>query len=300
MTEAPFCAVPTDLELPHEINLEGWVQCGEGSTSHVFYNKADDTLFLKLLKEGFPPDFLLGELRKTRAAMDLGFPVPACYGHVYAGNRIGLISQRIKDNVALGQKVQDDPDFLDRCAWILADHLKQLTTTQADLARMDSVKDMYRDNVVSSTFFPPEAQARVLAFIDIIPDATTCLHGDFHTGNIIIAQDKTYLIDLACFTYGYPLFDVASLYFINRYRAATAPDRVMDLYYLTTEQAFRIWELFCKYYAGVEGTSSLADYEHEIYPYVFLDAFRKGVGINFVRGLDGATWELGRLAGLLD
>lgn len=300
MVDASFCETLANSQQAPEINLDDWCRFGEGSTSDVFYNKADGTLFLKLLKEGFPPDFLLGELRKTRAAMDLGFPVPTCYGHVYAGNRIGLISERILDNVSLGKKVHDDPDFLEKCAWILAENLKLLTSTQADMNRMDSAKAMYRNCTETCTFFPEDINNRILSFIETIPDVTTCLHGDFHTGNIVIAQDKVYLIDLACFTYGYPLFDVASLYFINKYRARTNEHLVRDLYHLTAEQAGRIWELFCKYYAGIEGASDLADYEHELLPYVFLDCYRKAIGISFVRNLDVATRDLAKQAGFLD
>lgn len=42
--------------------------------------------------------------------------------------------------------------------------------------------------------------------LDSLPSPKTCLHGDFHIGNIITNGEKDYWIDLGDFAYGAPDF----------------------------------------------------------------------------------------------
>ena len=47
-----------------------------------------------------------------------------------------------------------------------------------------------------------------LAFIDRVPDADTCLHGDLHIGNVITDGRRNLWIDLGQFSRGVPEWDL--------------------------------------------------------------------------------------------
>ena len=89
---------------------------------------------------------------------------------------------------------------------------------------------------------PDDVRARLESISkEFDPTACTCLHGDFHPGNLISGEGGEYWIDLGGFSYGDPLLDISTLYMTAHYTPAGA---LKSIFHIGRRP-------FCKFVDGV-------------------------------------------------
>ncbi|MBQ6200271.1 MAG: phosphotransferase [Prevotella sp.] len=189
------------------VNLQEWEAFGGGGFGTSYYNKADDSVVLKLNKPVISEDKAREEFLHSKAVYDMGIPSAEPYEFVTDGERYGMIVQRIYGKESFGRIIADHPERLEELAAITADYSKALHAIPCNTDVFDSVSLRTRNLIAACENLPDDVKTRLIGYIDEMEPATTCLHGDINPCNIIIAAGKVYWIDLGDFGYGDPLLD---------------------------------------------------------------------------------------------
>ena len=141
---------------------------------------------------------------------------------------------------------------------------KKLHSTPADTSRLRSYRQVLIDFYKEKNLVPEEYKQRALAFLERVPDTTTCLHGDLQIGNIITDGEKTIWIDVGEFSYGIPEWDLSVLWTICNQMGG---DRAENLFHVTPEMLKKHWNIFLPAYLGSTDPQVLGDYTRRLIPF---------------------------------
>lgn len=203
---------------------------------------------MKLYAEYMPISVPENELAMSWAIMDLGIKIPAAYRLVTDGKRVGVEFERILNKRSFARAISQEPDQLEAYVRDFAQECLKLHATPCPTDVFPSVKGHFHAAIDASKDFDADQKKKLHAWVEAAPDATTCLHGDMHIGNIIRADGQDYWIDLADFRYGHPYFDMGMLYFVC---ISNPSDAIAHrLFHLSHAQMVRVWEVFVQTYFG--------------------------------------------------
>ena len=178
---------------------------GVGNTAEVF--EYGEGKVCKLFFPGYPKDAVEREYRNAKEVYRLGFPVPAVYETVVLEGRNGIVYEKIAGKSML-ESIFENPEE----AYV---YLEQFVRVQKEwlTACSDSVLS-YKEYL--NVLVKGDGQVVEASLVDEIkdlPEGDTLLHGDFHPGNILIAQDnRTVVIDFMNVCRGPALYDIARTY----------------------------------------------------------------------------------------
>ena len=188
------------METYKQIDLNDYVQTGEGGTSLTYTHKTRHTM-AKLFNLVNEAELAEKEFLTARAVFEMGIPTPEPLQLVTDGERRGVEYELISNKRSFTRIISQEPERLEEISLAFASMARELHETKADTTRFPSVKETLRrfyqekgDRVTE------EYKERALAFIDKTPDADTCLHGDLHhnrcrhdTISVIIAINKDFI-----------------------------------------------------------------------------------------------------------
>ena len=254
-----------------EIDLAQWQQVGEGGNGKTYVARpqaapqcgdpdgANAGAILKISNSRLSTlEAVRKEFDVSRAVHALGLDTPEMREIVRVGDAYGTISELIKPKRSLGRICCDNPERTEEMATLLCTRGKELFATPCDTGFFPSRKAQLLQALGRVQFVGRKILSTLEAFAQRIPDATTCLHGDFQMGNLILSGERHYWIDLDRFGYGDPMFDVGHLYMLcNVYSSMKA---VQGLFHMTQEQFHRFWDAFARAYTG---SADHADFDRE-------------------------------------
>jgi Ser/Thr protein kinase RdoA (MazF antagonist) len=170
----------------------------EGATAQVY--RWGEGQVVKLLKPGYPPEMLMQEARKTRAAHEAGLPAPAVGRRVEVDSRPGWLFEEVA-GVPLTQATDD----INAQAELMTRLHAQLhgTATRALPDLRLRLRQQIRAAPLDGTL-----RRRALTLLEHLPDGDSFCHGDLHPGNIMV-NGRAVLIDWNEATRGHALADVA-------------------------------------------------------------------------------------------
>lgn len=174
-----------------------------GNTAEV-YALGNDRV-VKLFNPGVPREVADREVENARAAATAGLPVPTVYERRAVDGRPGIVFEQIPGPTMLEQ-LGARPGTLLRNARRLARLHRQVHAVQPSGLR--SVRERLRRDVRDASGIDAAARDRVLAVLASLPDGAALCHGDFHPGNVLVA-DPSAVIDWLDAGQGPPAADVA-------------------------------------------------------------------------------------------
>jgi len=245
------------------INLDEYRQSGEGGTAITYKHNSRNSL-AKLYKSGFEADMAIEEFKVAQAVYDLGIPTPKPYRLVTDGERLGAEYEFISGKRSFARILSQEPEKMPELVEAFAKAALELHATAADTNRIPAIREVLHAFYLSSDTVTPEYRKRALAFLDKIQEPSTCVHGDFHIGNIITDGNHTLWIDIGQFGYGAPEWDLGWFWTITH---NLGDNRADFLLHLTQETLVSFWDAFLPAYLGMSAPTALREYTRKILAY---------------------------------
>ena len=243
------------MENYRQIELSAWTKFGEGGNGVTYVSLDEPDVILKINKPGLCTlEFVKHEYDVSKAVERLGIPVPKVYEIVRVGDAYATISERVKSKKSLSRICCDEPALTEAMAEVLCEHGKKLFSAQCDTQIFPSRKAQLNRALEKVRFISKKNRRILKEFAQTIEDKTTCVHGDFQTGNIIRSGESYFWIDLDRFGYGDPMFDIGHLFLICNVYAPMK--QVQEIFPMGEAQLRSFWVAFARAYTGEEDCSA--------------------------------------------
>ncbi|MBP5210819.1 MAG: phosphotransferase, partial [Bacteroidales bacterium] len=264
--------------VPRTIDLsKDYVASGDSYTSITYDSKDDPTRMVKIYNEGVPSMVAEKEIVIADAVYRMGIVSPKPIGLVLADGRLGVEFERIVNKRSYARAISQEPENMERFVTTFAQYCKKIHSTPCRTDIFPSVVDIVKNDIITSDLFDDAKKEIILSFIDSVPEAHTCLHGDMHVGNLLMAGGKNYWIDLGDFAYGNPLFDLGMVYFTCK---ANVEEVTMHLYHVSNATMAKAWEVFVREYFGPD--ADLDEIDRRVEPFAALRMLHLGKAFNMM------------------
>lgn len=209
--------------------------------------KIDGETILKLYREEMNPEWVRMEKEYAKAAFLLGIPTALSYDVVACGNRRGVLFELL-DAKSLAATTAQDPEHLEDYARRFAQLGKMVHCVKGDPKLLPDRMAFYEKLLPKATWLSPAEYKKLRAMMDALPRADTCLHGDFHAGNVMVQGDELMFIDMGDFSIGHPMLDISLVY--NLYTRDYKSDLGLEITKLPKPERERFFECFLRSYYG--------------------------------------------------
>ena len=246
------------------INLDDYIQSGEGGTA-LTYNHKDGKTLAKLFMPSLAADTAVREFRINQVVYEIGLPTPKPIRLITDGERFGAEYELIQPKRSFTRIISQEPDQLVPLSERFAVLAKQIHQTPADTTRLPDMRELVRTWIDRLTEFPDDLKVRFHRFIDTVPSTPTCLHGDLHIGNIITDGSRDLWIDVGDFAYGVPQWDLGMMYYSSHF---LSPERADNIYHLDNDTLRAHWDAFAPVYYGTNSKEVLDAEVRKLHPFI--------------------------------
>lgn len=237
----------------NQINLDDYVQTGEGGTS-LTYNSKDGKTLAKLFLKGWSAETSEREFLISRVVFESGLPTPEPIRLITDGERFGAEYELIPSKRSFTRVISQEPDKLVPLSERFAALARQIHETPADTSRLPDMRELVRSWILRFEQLPDAFKDRFIRFLDTVPSMPRCLHGDLHIGNIITDGTRDLWIDVGDFAYGVPEWDLCMLYYSANF---LSPERAENIFHLDMPTLHRHWEVFARAYYQTDSQEEL-------------------------------------------
>ena len=174
----------------------------------------DNDRILRVLRNPEDKTFALAEFSVMKTLKKMGKEVPMVYEFINVEDKAAIVMERIYgETMLIHMKKKPHKIFT---------QVKKLASLQIESAgsakglNLTSIKQRARHLISKSEMLDSQMKKFVMDIIDELPEGEDICHGDFHPGNIIISEDKYYVIDWFGVTSGRRLSDIAHTFILLR------------------------------------------------------------------------------------
>ena len=246
------------------INLEDYVQTGEGGTAITYNNKNGKTL-AKLFTPGWAADTAAREFRINQVVYESGLPTPQPIRLITDGTRFGAEYELISPKRSFARIISEEPDQLVPLSERFARLTRQIHEKPADTQRLPDIKEIIITWIDKFESLPAAFKERFHRFLALVPSTPTCLHGDLHIGNIITDGERDLWIDVGDFAYGVPQWDVCMMYYTAN---LMSHERIENLFHVNQATMQAHWNAFAPVYYGTQDKEAIAAEVRKLYPFM--------------------------------
>lgn len=243
-----FTNIMTVKKALRRVYISGAQVVGEGYYSTVY--RIDKDTIIKVFNRVNDPDQIERELKLAKQAFMLGIPTAISFDIVRVDDKLGVCFEML-DCKSLKEMFVEHPERMDEFVTKYAALLKQMNTTECldpnipnkkaeFVAKIDKIKQ----------FLPEESYLKAKKLIENLPERQTLIHGDCHFKNIMVQNDELLLIDMDTLSVGYPIFEVAALYFAYRGFNEDEPDNSIKFFGIPEVQATALYNNLMNKYFG--------------------------------------------------
>lgn len=193
-----------------ELSIDGLELIGKGAKGNVY--RVDDELIVKVYNDKNMFKDIERENTLARKAFVAGIPTAISFGIVTVGEKYGSVFELVESNT-VSSLIAKDPDNVGYYAQTMADLAKQIHTTDATgMDIPDFMPEVYKWISGGIAYVDGDVALRVLKMLEALPKATTMIHGDFHTGNVMRQKDEYLLIDMDRLSTCDPIIELSGAY----------------------------------------------------------------------------------------
>jgi aminoglycoside phosphotransferase (APT) family kinase protein len=157
---------------------------------------------------------------------DSGVPSPAPGEIIDVDGRRGLIYERL-EGISMLQDMNARPWMLFKHARSLAE--LQVQIHQKSIAKLPTYKERLKYDIHNASQISEDWRIKISSLLEGLPDGKNLCHGDYHPGNVIIAERGPVVIDWMTACAGCPWADVARSSLILGIAAKAAGRQVHSL-----------------------------------------------------------------------
>lgn len=272
-----------------KINLEDYIQSGEGGQA-ITYTRKDGSALAKMFIYGLSAEDVEREFQISKAVYDAGIPCPKPIRLVTDGQLFGAEYEVIKNKRSYTRIISEEPDQLEPLSIKFARLGKKIHETPANTEVFPDMKDIMRPWIEKSECISDPLRKRLLDTLESLPSPKTCLHGDFHIGNIITNGEKDYWIDLGDFAWGAPEWDLSMSFYLAYYMSAQNMDK---LFHLDNATYRKHWDILLKHYYGIQTLEEQRAREKHLLKFSAIKLI-----FNYCRRFNGKGTPVAQLEGL--
>jgi len=182
---------------------------GIGNTANVF--EWEERKVLKLFHQDYPFAAIEKEYKNALVIKNMQFLKPKVYDLISYGDRWGIVYDKVEGETLLEWLMKTGD--IEKCALIMSDLHKKITKNETQ--EVQSYKEFLKYHLPSK--LSPIKRKALIEKINRLADGHTLCHGDFHPGNILVADEHAYAIDFMNICYGNKLYDIARTVFLVEY-----------------------------------------------------------------------------------
>ena len=247
-----------------KINLDDYIQTGEGGTA-LTYNHKDGKTLAKLFMPSLAADTAVREFCINQVVYESGLPTPKPIRLITDGTRFGAEYELIQPKRSFTRIISQEPDQLVPLSERFAVLAKQIHQTPADTTRLPDMRELVCTWIDRMVNLPDNCKERLHRFIDSVPSTPTCLHGDLHIGNIITDGQRDLWIDVGDFAYGVPQWDLGMMYYAANYISA---ERADSIFHVDNDTLRAHWKAFAPVYYGTDDEMVLEAEVRKLHPFI--------------------------------
>ena len=228
-------------------DLTGWTCFSERRNSKS-YMSADKKWMVKFGTEFAKAtlESLEHEMDVTNKALEVGVKTPKVDDVIeLPSGELGLIYEYIEGKKSIARAAGEEPEKIDYYMKRFAHISKDMHSKTCDPSKFESIEDRVREQVRKRDILSDSQKEKAYKLLDSIEKKNNFIHGDFQTGNFIIAGDQEFAIDLGNIAYGNPDYDIACFYYFCHYFPTYITDR---LFHCEKKYLQVMWRSFIKYY----------------------------------------------------
>lgn len=267
-SETGFDQILTFEDIIPTVDLSHATLLGEGMCGEV-YQMSQDTI-LKLYKDGYRQAMIEKEKKYAKEALILGIPTAISLNIVRQGNRYGILFELINAK-SLKKVMVKDYAHVENYVHQLVDLIKIVHHAVGDPTRLPDRLQEQIALVESADWLSAEEKKKVFAIIDSLPQAKTCIHGDFHPGNVMYNDGEPVFIDMGDFAIGHPYQDISQ--FANIFHDDEPQGFGEKMTGLDDEKRHHVYDLFMQYYFDNPSPEELAKIEGEYRKFMMIRQF---------------------------
>jgi len=237
-----------------DLSIEGLELIGKGAKGDVY--RVDDELVVKVYNSKNMFKDIERENELAKKAFVSGIPTAISFGVVTVGNRYGSLFELV-NSITVSSLIRNNPDNLEEYAKVMADLAKQIHSTDAvKLELPDYMPEVYNWVNEGIRHVDEDLTNRILEMLDAMPKATTMIHGDFHTGNIMQQNDEYLLIDMDRLSVCNPIVELCGVYMFYVAFGELDPSFVEKFMGFSYETAKKYYDFFMKlYFDGLDAAA---------------------------------------------
>lgn len=248
-----------------KVSTEGMKLIGSGFTGDVY--RMDEETVIKVFRPTISFDMVISkENQKARNAFVAGVPTAIPYDIVRVGDCYGTVYEMLDAKDLVGVMVEDK-EHIDLYIGDFAKLVKSMHGIKVDPGKFGSVKyESIGALPYLASVLNEEEMKKVKALYESIPDRDTFIHGDCHTGNVMVRDGEMMFIDLGTAGTGHPIFDMVSMYslFVDRADNDEAIAASPVLRPFTKDEIRRIWNVFIHTYLDTDDEEIITKAERQI------------------------------------
>lgn len=169
------------------ISIDGCEVIGRGACGECY--RIDDETIIKLYYDNTDIESIEHEKSLAKKAFVMGIPTAISYDIVEANGRKGVVYELIKSKT-LGELIRADHTKLDEYVKMYTDTCKKVHAIHTSDPEIPSFKEANRADIANITGITDEERQCLNRFIDLVPEADTCIHGDLNINNIMVQGDE--------------------------------------------------------------------------------------------------------------
>lgn len=229
-------------------SVDGLEIVGRGAKSIVY--RYDNETILKVYNGSNSFEDIKMERKLAREAFISGMPTAISYGIVMVGQEYGALYELL-DADTIASLIAKNPSKVDKYAILCADIMKQIHTIEVGNMDVPDAKNEIYEYIDGGLLREdPKVAQEFKVMVDGLSNPGTLIHGDFHAGNVMMANGEPMLIDMGRLSYGNPVIELAGVYMFYVAFGEISPDIVEEFMGFSYEVSCVFWKTFIRHYTG--------------------------------------------------